>query len=211
MSSKSIFGLAPRLNLSLEPTSSARKFHIRRLQDILQLSVQREDFARAKKAWAILARCTEVDWITIWETGLSVIGKATGQSLEEHDTSRMGNRERLDYLKIVMLRHKPGREQILQEIVLTLIASQRHQEALDELELYLPSFPFQDNPVLHTYAGLIALFLAQPAGSISGPRSQSQAREAMLIREAKSHFERALALDQENVVSLRFLDKVRQV
>jgi RNA polymerase I-specific transcription initiation factor Rrn11 len=107
MSSKSIFGLAPRPNLSLEPTSSARNFHIRRLQDILQLSVQREDFSRAKRAWAILARCTEVDWITIWETGLSVIGKATDQSFEEHDTPRMGNRERLDYLKIVMLRHKP--------------------------------------------------------------------------------------------------------
>lgn len=32
---------------------------------------------------------------------------------------------------------------------------------------YLPSYPYQDNPVFHTYAGLIALHLAQPAGGIS--------------------------------------------
>ena len=107
--SNSIFSLAPRPNLSLEPTSSARKFHIRRLHDILQLSIQRNDLARAKKAWAILARCDEVDWINIWETGLAVTGKATDQSFaEQSDALRMGNRERLEYLKIVMLRHKQG-------------------------------------------------------------------------------------------------------
>ena len=32
---------------------------------------------------------------------------------------------------------------------------------------YLPSYPYQDNPVLHVYAGLIALYLAQPASDIS--------------------------------------------
>ena len=32
---------------------------------------------------------------------------------------------------------------------------------------YLPSYPYQDNPVLHIYAGLIALYLAQPPGEIS--------------------------------------------
>jgi hypothetical protein len=30
------------------------------------------------------------------------------------------------------------------------------------LSRYLPAFPYQDNPVLHVYAGLIKLFLAQP-------------------------------------------------
>lgn len=61
-----------------------------------------------------------------------------------------------------------------------------HRRAMEELDLYvfgpqflppftwsssliryLPSYPYQDNPVFHTYAGLIALHLAQPAGGIS--------------------------------------------
>ena len=88
--------------------------------------------------------------------------------------------------------------------------------------------------MLHTYAGLIALFLAQSSGleeyqcicftklhfnqcmafpgSVSGPQSQSQARkdhDSKLVREAKSHFERALSLEQGNVVALGFIDKVR--
>ena len=32
---------------------------------------------------------------------------------------------------------------------------------------YLPSYPYQDNSVLHVYAGLIALYIAQPASVIS--------------------------------------------
>lgn len=33
---------------------------------------------------------------------------------------------------------------------------------IDIFDRYLPSLPYQDNPVLHVYAGFISLFLAQP-------------------------------------------------
>jgi RNA polymerase I-specific transcription initiation factor RRN11 len=74
------------------------------------------------------------------------------------------------------------REDVFRELVLRLILSGRQREALEELELwaflrsifnindsnlalnsYLPSFPYQDNPVLHIYAGLAAFYLAQPS------------------------------------------------
>ena len=51
---------------------------------------------------------------------------------------------------------------ILRELVLRLIQAGKHRRALDELDLYLPLFPFHDNPVMHAYAGLLALYLAQP-------------------------------------------------
>lgn len=71
------------------------------------------------------------------------------------------------------------RELILKELTLRLIRAGMHREALDELDLLvilrpavqaglmvpnrnLPTFPFQDNPVLHVYAGLLAVYLAQP-------------------------------------------------
>lgn len=77
------------------------------------------------------------------------------------------------------------RESIFQELILRLIVFGNHREALDELELYvsfqipfasacwniihryLPSFPFQDNPVLHVYAGMISLYLSQPSNETS--------------------------------------------
>lgn len=72
-----------------------------------------------------------------------------------------------------------------------LIHAGQHRRALEELDLYvpqppkrtaavapsliepsvwhphryLPSYPYQDNPVLHVYAGLMALYLAQPASA----------------------------------------------
>ena len=53
---------------------TARRVHIRRLYDILQLCLQRNDIARAKQAWAILARCKEMDWKTMWTTAVHILG-----------------------------------------------------------------------------------------------------------------------------------------
>lgn len=54
--------------------SSARKVHIRRLHDILQISISRDDYPRAKRAWSILVRCKEVDWKEMWRYGLLLLG-----------------------------------------------------------------------------------------------------------------------------------------
>ena len=73
----------------------------------------------------------------------------------------------------------PKRESILQEMILRLLVSGKYAKALEELELcvplfiavirnlilfarYLPSSPYEDNPTLHTYAGLVCIYLAQP-------------------------------------------------
>lgn len=76
-------------------TLSARKVHIRRLYDILELSIHRNDLARAKKAWAILVRCKEVNWKTMWRTGALLVGKS--------EDPTMSARDRLEYLTTMML------------------------------------------------------------------------------------------------------------
>jgi len=69
---------------------------------------------------------------------------------------------------------------------------------LDELDLYLPSFPYQDNPTLHNYAGLTSLYLAQST-SVS---------DSILLRDAQSHFDHAKALDPDNDLAKAFLEKI---
>lgn len=175
---------------------TARKIHIRRLYDVLQLSIHRNDLARARRAWCILVRCKEVHWMAMWTTGLHLLGA---------NTDKVGPAsKRLEYLRTMMLRNPEDREDIIKELVLHLILAGSYREALDELELYLPSFPYQDNPVLHTYAGLISLYLAQPSRSAGTGLSF----DSGLLREAQSHFERSIILDPENVVAHAFLDKI---
>ncbi|KAG6821541.1 hypothetical protein H0H93_000050 [Arthromyces matolae] len=189
---------------SQEPITS-RKAHIRRLYDVLELCIHRNDLQRAMRAWSILARCKEVQWMSMWTTGLLLISA--------HEDNGLDASNRLDYLRTMMLRHQDERENILAELVVQLIKSGRHKEALDELELYLPSFPFQDNPVLHIYAALICLYLAQPAELSKLIKSTTAGGlfNSILVREAQSHFQHAQGVDPDNALACRFLEKLPQL
>ncbi|KAF8812279.1 hypothetical protein BYT27DRAFT_7220944 [Phlegmacium glaucopus] len=173
---------------------TTRKVHIRRLYDILQLSIQRHDVQRAKRAWSILARCKEINWLTLWRTGLHILGEA--------HNDEDGVPVTVDYLRTMMLRFPDDRETILKELAFRLILAGKCREALDEIELYLPSFPYQDNPTLHIYAGLISLYLAQPTSA------SAKTLDSILLRDAQTHFDHAKALDPDNDFAQVFLEKI---
>ncbi|KAL5527691.1 hypothetical protein ACEPAG_6492 [Sanghuangporus baumii] len=131
--------------------------HIRRLNDILHLSIERGDFSRARRAWAILARCKEFDWATMWRTGLLLLPDEPLSGQHQHLQVSGGSAE---FLKKFMRYYPDEQESVLQETILRLANEGKFREALDELDLYLPSFPFQENSTLLVYAGLISLRLA---------------------------------------------------
>ncbi|TFY71413.1 hypothetical protein EVG20_g1595 [Dentipellis fragilis] len=198
-------------SLNNKPPRTARKVHLRRLYDVFQLTLQRGDLPRARRAWAILVRCKEVSWRDMWRSSLAVVG--VGDAGMDADGTGAAKEKRVEFLRVLLLQHPEEREGILQEMVLLLIMSGKHREALDELELYLPSFPFQDNPVLHIYAGLICLYLAQPEPDAGTPDEKSGTDtdvpfNPILLRDAQGHLERAKLLDPENVVAQAFLEKI---
>ncbi|TFY78723.1 hypothetical protein EWM64_g5293 [Hericium alpestre] len=176
---------------------TARKVHIRRLYDVFQLCVQRHDRPRARRAWSILVRCKEVDWKDMWKSCLFILGDGQISAAGERD-------RRAEFLRMLLLRI-------------------RMREALDELELYLPSFPYQDNPVLHIYAGLMCLYLAQPAEEGMSPRNiirdtllssalrKDRPFNPSLLRDAQGHLERAKILDPDNIVAQAFLEKLPSI
>ncbi|KAH9939978.1 hypothetical protein B0H21DRAFT_697935 [Amylocystis lapponica] len=186
---------------SKQPTT-ARKVHVRRLFDILQLSVQRNDIARARRAWAILVRCKEIHWKTMWTTAIPLIGEDV---VDEEEN----NEQRIKFLTTMRRQYADDGEAILKELVLRLIKSGMYRRALDELDLYLPSLPYQDNPVLHVYAGLAALYLAQPPADLTNGEDTNKQWDPSLLRDAQTHFERAKALDPANAVAAAFLEQVR--
>jgi len=130
-------------SLGSKPPPDARKVHVKRLYDILHLSIQRSDFARAKRAWAILIRCKEFRWEEHWTTGLHILNE--GKTITENIP------QRTQYLRIMILRdvdkvssfclfcHQKKlmgiQETVLKELVLLFILSGQYSQALDELEL----------------------------------------------------------------------------
>ena len=130
---------------------TARTVHIRRLFDVLHLSVQRGDVQRAKRIYSILLRCREVNWKDLWKMGLFLLaGSIDAREPAVHH-------RRIAFLRDMLLQHPdevgelmksprsvaltfliPGRlqrESIMQELILLLILTNREEEALDELEL----------------------------------------------------------------------------
>ncbi|KAN0097420.1 hypothetical protein V8E55_001866 [Tylopilus felleus] len=186
---------------------TSRRVHLRRLYDVLHLSIQRGDLHRARRAWAILARCKEIDWRASWILATGLLDRS-GRRTESSQT-------KIDFLRTMMLHFPEDREPILCELVHLYIVAGRHREALDELELFelhvfhhksfltgldissLPSFPYRDNAVLHIYAGICSVLASQP-GSPSEVVVQSIDSE--MLDRAQIFFERAKSLDPENIV-----------
>lgn len=85
-------------SLNSQKPLTARKVHIRRLYDVLQLCIHRNDLTRAHRAWCILARCKELHWMSMWTTGLLLLGADID---EENRTTN-----RIEYLRTMMLRQQ---------------------------------------------------------------------------------------------------------
>jgi len=79
--------------------STARKVHLRRLRDILHLSIQRGDHLLARRAFGLLARCPEIEWVVIWKFGLVLLATNSPSG------NILGTTKHIDFLRIMMLQH----------------------------------------------------------------------------------------------------------
>ncbi|KAG2156252.1 hypothetical protein DEU56DRAFT_226476 [Suillus clintonianus] len=182
---------------------NARQIQLRRLYDIMNLSVQRNDLPRARRAWSILARCKEINWKAMWRLGITLLG---------NDARVMeSNPRKIDYLRTMLLQLPEERERILAELVQHYILAGKYRDALDELEFYLPSFPYRDNPVLHVYAGLLCIFVAQPPESAGVNEVEETAFDSNSLSRAQIFLEHAKALDPHNIVASEFLHKLHSI
>lgn len=94
--------LARRRNLqySIDPVKGGlRKLHIRRLFDLLHLSLLRQDLSRAHKIWRILIRSREVDFAQLWHLGLRLLLPSSTDLTGDEDERLSGLETSLSYLK----------------------------------------------------------------------------------------------------------------
>ncbi|GAA94853.1 uncharacterized protein L969DRAFT_20186 [Mixia osmundae IAM 14324] len=147
--------------VSIDPEKSLRLAHIRRMYDICHMLIQRGDLARASRVWTVLVGCDEVDLRAMWQISLLLVS---------HNSASLNvaqGEQQVRLLKELFAQSKKPEERIsfLCERIQVLIMPgiERFDDALAELELYLPSEPFIDSGLLHLYAGYISLYLAQQA------------------------------------------------
>ena len=101
---KQASSMTPFVFASLDPSSSsssARSVHLRRLCDILHLSIQRGDLLLAQRSFALLSRSEGVQWPAIWKLALIIL------AADEHPPAYdiLGTPKRIEFLRLMMLRH----------------------------------------------------------------------------------------------------------
>ncbi|KAK8850454.1 hypothetical protein IAR55_004372 [Kwoniella newhampshirensis] len=153
---------------------SVRRTYIQDLSDLLHACLLRGDVERAKRAWAILIRCREVDWKSRWYWGLYLLStdhhdrrSGLGQTHTQASTYTAsadydghGVERWLGGLRIAAKNNE--KPQFLHAVILHLIKHGRHLQALEEISTYINSYPYILSASLHTYAGLLSFYLAQP-------------------------------------------------
>ncbi|ORY29624.1 hypothetical protein BCR39DRAFT_531233 [Naematelia encephala] len=223
-----------------EPTS-VRRIYIQNLTDLLHVCLLRGELGRARRAWSILIRCREVDWKSRWYWGLEILNASSAQPQHDsqvHPTDDDG-RETERWLKSLRVSAKEAdKPALLHALILHLIKHNRHRAALDELEAYLSSYPYLLSAALHTYAGLIAFYLAQSessrlphrrvgsgqatgntvewASSRRSPEStssrsaivQAEPPNPTLLRHARGWFIKALEIDASDTVAGEFIAEI---
>ena len=100
--------------------STTRKRHIRRLNDLLYLCLERDDLPRARRAWAILTQCKEFDWKGHWRTGLLLVPTTEGAST---------GRQKVEMLRKLMRFHSedvsPSQRHYIKYVMIDLFAIAR--------------------------------------------------------------------------------------
>jgi RNA polymerase I-specific transcription initiation factor RRN11 len=216
----------------LENADSARKEMIRRIYDACIYSMLLGDIRIARKAFGLLLRCKEFKWKDFWSLAVYMLNPHDPDRdntfvLSQVDQLRslmVQDRARVSHSTSAYAwtqRISQGVE-LLNELLQVLVQNGRCTEALDEIELsvimflmvthrfayyfprYLPLFPYQDNPVLHTYTGLIRLYMSQEPDSRRGNESPDG-----LLEGAKASLNRVIEIDSENRTARFFLDLVQ--
>jgi hypothetical protein len=80
--------------------STARRVHLRRLRDILHLSIQRGDLPLARRAFGLLSRCEEINWTVIWKIGLALLAVNYSPPGDV-----LGTAKHIEFLRVMMLQH----------------------------------------------------------------------------------------------------------
>ncbi|WFD44844.1 hypothetical protein MPSI1_003515 [Malassezia psittaci] len=183
--------------VNLRAWLNQRRRHVRRLYDLLQLQLLHNDHKRAARCLRLLLRSTEWRPIELWTMGLEVVGMA-------HNKSEYCTR----YLQQLSRARPVLRPYLFPHLIREWIATERYDEAVEELNSVITSFPYRHNPQLHAYLGLLTLFMgtsdsrgkaseASDLDSVLVPCAVASCVSTSVRTTARTHFENAIKVAEK--------------
>lgn len=163
--------------------------HMRRVYDLLHVSLLRHDIARAMRCFLILLHSKEWRPIELWSIGLKIANMDP-----RNDTA-------LKYLLRISRTRTTLRPYTHTFLIREWIRAGYYQRAHEELSSIIGAFPYRHLPPLHTYLGLLTLYLGnEPSNDYETTRPDIPHAPTALCanaapavqRTAKFHFENAV-------------------
>mgnify|MGYP002759437284 FL=1 len=157
---------------------------MRRVHDLLHLSLLRQDHERAVRCFIILLRSQDWRPLELWKLGLRIA------CMDAHNDAAQ------KYLLRISRTRTALRPYSLPFLIREWIRNGNYQQAHEELSSIITSFPYRLHPLLHTYLGLLTLYIghAEPHEYLHDipHMSTSFIVPPGVRRTAKFHFENAV-------------------
>ncbi|EPY49328.1 RNA polymerase I transcription factor subunit Rrn11 [Schizosaccharomyces cryophilus OY26] len=141
------------------PASRFKTKHIDALCTLMHLCLLREDYHRAFHAFSLLLRSKGVDICKLWNIGLEILNQIKPDASTEY-LERLIARFPANPNKNRTQRSLTS-EQFFPAYILLLIQRQEYQRAMNALNEYMLSPPFNQNKALYEYSGMLCFELAK--------------------------------------------------
>jgi len=167
--------------------------HMRRLYDLMQLMLLRQNRQLAERCFSLLLRSQDWRPQELWKLGLQVA--CMGQ---ERDTA-------LRYLLRVSRTRTTLRPYTIVFLIRELILAGQYQRAHEELTSIIGAYPYRHQPQLHTYLGLLTLYLGNvdEAECRDSDSSSSIPHVPMRLAKQVPHYvQRSARLHFENAIKV---------
>lgn len=171
-------------SVSYSSLTDQHRQHMRRVHDLLHLSLLRRDHKRAVRCFVLLLRSQDWRPIELWKFGLRIA------CMDAHNDAAQKYLLRISRTRTVL------RPYSLAFFIRECIRNGNYQRAHEELSGIITSFPYRLHPQLHTYLGLLTLYIghAEPDEHFHDiPHMNTSFHVPPGVkRTAKFHFENAV-------------------
>lgn len=149
-----------------------REKHLRHIYDLLMLSISRGDARRAYRSLRVLLHAHEWSAVELWRHALQVTTMVAAENAErqmemhsEEDRVLIERRiakKRLEFMRqINRSRASALQVDLLLEMIPEMLMLGLEEQAMEEIDLLITTYPFRLEPLLHLYSAMLYLIVSE--------------------------------------------------